>query len=31
MSVEDKENSLENKKDKIRLGGGQARIEKQHK
>src|SRR6056297_1826379 len=31
MSVEDKEKSLENKKEKIRLGGGQARIEKQHK
>ncbi|RAK04044.1 carboxyltransferase family protein, partial [Halanaerobium saccharolyticum] len=31
MSVEDREKSLENKKETIRLGGGQARIEKQHK
>ena len=31
MSVEDREKSLENKKEKIRQGGGQARIEKQHK
>jgi propionyl-CoA carboxylase beta chain len=31
MSVEDREQSLENKKEKIRQGGGQARIEKQHK
>jgi propionyl-CoA carboxylase beta chain len=30
MSVEEKEKSLENKKEKIRLGGGQERIEKQH-
>ncbi|MCC3144342.1 methylmalonyl-CoA carboxyltransferase [Halanaerobium sp. Z-7514] len=30
MTVEDKENSLENKKEKIRLGGGKERIEKQH-
>jgi propionyl-CoA carboxylase beta chain len=31
MSVEDREQSLKNKKDTIRQGGGQARIEKQHK
>ena len=31
MSVEDRENSLENKKETIRQGGGQARIDKQHK
>jgi|GEM_PF-6291755 len=31
MSVEEKEKLLENKKETIRLGGGQARIEKQHK
>jgi len=31
MSVEDKEKLLEDKKETIRQGGGQARIEKQHK
>ena len=31
MSVEDREKSLEDKKETIRQGGGQARIEKQHK
>jgi propionyl-CoA carboxylase beta chain len=30
MSVDDREQELFNKKEKIRLGGGEERIEKQH-